>query len=168
MSKKGFIFVVLILVSFNAFAYENSISLGINGIGLTAAYERKIIDTFSVVPEITFSQIYGVLSSVGFVDLRARWYPFSGSFFADLGIGYGIAGSISIATDGLLISPGIGWNFDIGKKDGFTLNLSVCSDWIFRLSDKTLLINMSNADGIAHPKVFSPILGVKFGIGWTF
>jgi hypothetical protein len=103
------------------FAEDNIVFLGINGYGVTIVYERFISEKFSVVSEVDVSIFYGLFTSVLFAEVSGRFYPFAGSFYADFGIGYGILGSISLETKGLLLSPGFGWKIDIGRTNGFFL-----------------------------------------------
>ncbi|GMO63640.1 MAG: hypothetical protein Ta2A_10870 [Treponemataceae bacterium] len=156
------------------FAQDNRIFVGVNGIGVTAAYERVITDGVSGVVQADVALLYGaILSTVLFTDIRARFYPFYGAFYVDLGLGYGVALSIDLATEGFLLSPGLGWNFDPGAPGGFVFNIGICSDWILKLSDdpETMYFIGSEETGgtpYLYPDIYSPIVAAKLTLGYCF
>jgi hypothetical protein len=165
---KKIILFLLLTISTKGFSHENIVFAGLNGIGITVSYEKYLTDNFSIAPEINFSQIYGFLSTGVFAELRGRWYPFSGSFFVDTGIGYGILAGISYYTEGLLISPGFGWKIDAGKKDGFVFDVCICSDWVLRFTDNTMLVQKPDpTQAIAFPAIANSVATVKLLAGYS-
>lgn len=97
------------------------INIGLLAFGLDAEYERVIM------PRLNFGGLNTKLALAGelgfqtviwlpihYFDVRARLYPWSGIFFADLGLGYAwvLGGLISA----FMVSPQIGWKIDIGGK----------------------------------------------------
>ncbi|ULQ61075.1 hypothetical protein K7I13_07430 [Brucepastera parasyntrophica] len=164
--KKIFL-LVLILFGPGVFAENNILLLGINGYGVTAVYERAVSEKISIASEIDASMFYGFMTSVLFGTVRGGFYPFAGSFYMDMGIGYGYSAGISLWTHGVLLSPGAGWKIDIGKKGGFILDIGLCSDWIFRLTNDSEN-QTAGAEPVYHPKIWSPVLGIKVLLGFTF
>jgi hypothetical protein len=166
---KKIILFLLLTVSTKIYSHENIVFVGMNGYGATIGYEKYLTDNLSIVPEINLSIVYGLLSTGAFVELRSRLYPFGGSFFIDTGIGYGVISGISYQTEGILISPGFGWKVDIGKKDGFIFDACFCSDWVFRLTDNTLLTKMPEpGEAVAVPTIATSVAALKLLIGYSF
>ena len=65
---------------------KNIIGLSVGFIGAEISYERVFSPYFSVLGQVSYSTwvFADSLSVLG----KARWYPFGGAFFLDLGIGY--------------------------------------------------------------------------------
>ena len=124
-------------------------TIGIHGnlaaLGLAINYERSFNPHFSVLGEIAFDMVPTAFTVTG----KARFYPFTGVFFLEMGAGYGLTygyvglvyayasfiaeiftfGLADIDTNiwlnGLVLTPALGWKIDIGKKGGFTLPISM-------------------------------------------
>ncbi|GHU60222.1 hypothetical protein FACS189444_6820 [Spirochaetia bacterium] len=164
--KRAFV-LLLILSGTYIFAKDNRVFAGINGSGVTIAYERLISEKFSVVAEADASLAYGLLASVLFADVRGRFYPFARSFYADFGVGYGLAGSFSLSTKGMLFSPGFGWKIDMGKPDGFVFDVCLSSDWIVKLTNEPDVM-YDGPEPYSYPRIYSPIFGIKLLVGYCF
>ncbi|GAB6390859.1 MAG: hypothetical protein MdMp014T_0232 [Treponematales bacterium] len=164
------------------FAGGNTVFLGVNGFGLTAAYERALTGRFSLAGEATMAMVYGSvmpvyddgavmlggLFSAGFLEVRGRFYPFARRFFVDLGLGYGVMGSISTQISGVLVSPGLGWKFDPSEAGGFVIDLCVCSDWLIGLPPQERETLENGVNPVWHPVVASPLVNIKLLLGYVF
>ena len=157
MIKKTLLLSLLILILAGlGFSQEakakNAITLSPRFIGIEASYERMLSRQFSVLIDGTARAIkgYTVITASG----KSRWYPFSKTFYLDLGLGYSYGnskptdyfGDIYIALDNItisfngsvindkelpkkyesfLIQPNLGWKIDIGKPNKFILPISL-------------------------------------------
>jgi hypothetical protein len=132
MAKKLIVFLAVFGVCGTAlFAWENTVvggpNIGLLTQGLDVEYERVLLDgflgdgTLAIVAEAGYIGIF-FLPIYYYIDARARWYPWSGMFFADVGLGYG---SLFGLIPTFLISPEIGWRIDIGDTDGWVIIPSV-------------------------------------------
>jgi hypothetical protein len=95
------------------------------GPGLVTAYERAITRTFSLGFETFGNFSFEInntawFSGVAGTQMRVKWYPGRGWFFADLGLGY--AWDVAdVSREGFLLSPELGWKIDPGKPGGFVI-----------------------------------------------
>jgi hypothetical protein len=60
-----------------------------------------------------------------FFDVQAKWYPWSGKFYADLGLGYA---QLFWIVPSIMITGGVGWKIDVGKPNGFVLDFGAAVD----------------------------------------
>ncbi|MCL2720720.1 MAG: hypothetical protein FWD47_05215 [Treponema sp.] len=58
-------------------------------------------------------------------DVRARWYPWSNMFYADIGFGYGSLFYGFGTASAFIISPGVGWRIDIGQPNAWVFVPSI-------------------------------------------
>jgi hypothetical protein len=158
----------LLLIASKTFAKDNIIYAGLNGLGATVSYERFITKKFSLVPEINAAYFSGVLSTELLGEVRARYYPFSGSFFVDFGLGYGLLLQMyyPYPAQGILASPGVGWKIDIGKPDGFIFNIGLCSDWVWGFNKTFSQVGATVA--IEQPNIQSSFIAIKLLFGYAF
>ncbi|MDR0476159.1 MAG: hypothetical protein LBH43_21135 [Treponema sp.] len=93
--------------------------------GLDIGYERLLHKNFALAVDIG---VDGIL--IPYADLYARWYPWAGMFFADLGLGIwrqGFETWISMPW----VSPGIGWKIYIGKTKRWNFTTGITGRIIF-------------------------------------
>jgi hypothetical protein len=146
MKKRIFVwFMVTALAAGGAFAQENAQNTFAGGFdlgiwsGVSINYERVVVNNFlgngqfAVGVEAGWDSIFFVIPDV-FFDVQAKWYPWSGKFYADVGIGYA---QLIWVVPSVLITGGIGWKFDIGEPNGFILNLGGVYDYFVLLGDFT-------------------------------
>jgi len=167
------------------FAGGNTVFLGVNGLGLTAAYERALTGRFSLAGEATMATVYGSVTPLysndaddevmlggligaGLLEVRGRFYPFARRFFVDLGLGYGFMGGVSTSISGVLVSPGLGWKFDPGEAGKFVIDLCACSDWLIGLPPRERETLENGVDPVWHPAVASPLANIKLLLGYVF
>ncbi|MCL2229785.1 MAG: hypothetical protein FWC01_01685 [Treponema sp.] len=133
---------------------NNRIGVSFGLVSAELAYERVFSPNFSVLGSVSYTTwlIADTFSITGI----ARFYPFAGNFFLEAGLGYSYGynnpenlanafldillftmtlGFYTTGTDyaasyesGLAARLGLGWNIDIGKKDGFRLPISIGID----------------------------------------
>ena len=127
-------------VSKNAGKAKNCISADITIAGGGIRYERVIADWFSVSATAYYNNLFSLMPTVGGFNLNARFYPFKGTFYIELGlIGFGEAsywdeyevydpyyGSNyeygTKTSGGYMLEPAIGWKIDVGAADKFFIN----------------------------------------------
>ena len=124
--------------------------------GLNIEYERTLHKNFALAVDIGRD---GLLSS--YVDLYARWYPWAGMFFADLGLGVWWP-----EFDAWIlrpqISPGIGWRIDIGKPNGWNLITGITGRIVFYK-------NVERRDSSIYTEESVDFTGkVFFEVGYSF
>ncbi|MDR1074727.1 MAG: hypothetical protein LBL45_13860 [Treponema sp.] len=96
------------------------LNAGLLAFGVDVEYEWILVENFigkgqfGAVVEAGFTTV--LIFPILYEDARARWYPWSGAFFLDLGVGHG---SFLGLVSALLVSGGIGWRIDIGAPDGW-------------------------------------------------
>ena len=126
---------------------KNTASLSVGLFALEASYERELTSHLSVSLDAAYTWLF--LVDHYSLSARGRWYPGKGVFFLELGLGYGYGtgfyggiadmlvfiftvGQVDIKEytkcGGFLMSPALGWKFDIGKPDGFVLPLTLGLD----------------------------------------
>ncbi len=66
-----------------------------------------------------------------FFDVQAKWYPWSGKFYADLGLGYAYLWIVPAT----MITGGVGWKIDVGKPNGFVLDFGAAVDYFASISE---------------------------------
>jgi len=155
MTKKIFlILIVLFLVSGNIFAQneeraKNSVAVSLGIVGAALSYERIFNSHFSVLADVSYTTL--VLIEEFTISGKGRVYPFGGSYYLEMGLGYSYGrGPVDMMTHmilgvltfgwyfttldeddilarrgGFLLQPGMGWKIDIGKPDGFVLPISM-------------------------------------------
>jgi len=91
--KKGLAAIILIMVIFgNLYAHDdhefakNRIALSLGLLGADLSYERMIVQNFSVLGQVSYTT-WAIADSLAF-DGKARWYPFYGAFYLEMGLGY--------------------------------------------------------------------------------
>jgi hypothetical protein len=122
------LFFYIIPICADEISSKNTISGGISAIwvgenflrvpilpGLDIEYERLLHNNFSLAVDVGLDGLI-----VLYADLYARWYPWAGKFFANIGLGISKRG-FETWTLFPAISPGIGWKIDIGKPNGWNL-----------------------------------------------
>ncbi|MDR1220890.1 MAG: hypothetical protein LBK73_14970 [Treponema sp.] len=99
---------------------------GLLTFGVDVEYEWILVENFigkgqfGAVGEAGFT--IALIFPIIYEDVRARWYPWSGAFFLDLGVGHGsFVGLVSA----ILLSGGIGWRIDVGAPDGWVFIPSI-------------------------------------------
>jgi hypothetical protein len=98
-------------------------------------YERVLVENFlgkgkfAIGAEAAFGS-YAFLTSLAFADVQAKWYPWSGKFYADLGLGFGNVSLLVWSVPVLVIPVGVGWKIDIGKPDGWILDTGAGLDFL--------------------------------------
>jgi len=124
--KLLFCLMLVVIVTGGVFAQERSpntfvggLNIGLLTFGFDVEYERAFpgllpIGMFAVAAETGFTTV--IIFPIYNIDVRARWYPWAKTFFADAGIGFGSFLGIASA---LQISPGVGWRVDIGEPNGW-------------------------------------------------
>ena len=136
--KKVLLCILLILVCvLNIFGHEtlkNTIYFGIGFFGsvqqyfeffpgLNLEFERSINEMFSV------SMIFGTdIIIVPYVEIMGRWHPWSGAFFAGLGLGIWALFPLVIEpihTFLPMITPNIGWKFNEGDQNRWVVKMSI-------------------------------------------
>ena len=134
MKRFVFLSVLAVTLASGVFAQEigskNWLSADLSFMGAGVRYERVLNDRLSVGGTAYwdtsfFSDSYGI-------NLTARYYPWSGRFYGELGLGYGVTSGFQsdrtidffsfYTITGAMISPSIGWKIDVGKLDGFYIN----------------------------------------------
>ena len=159
---------------FNANAHthdleENSlprhrISAEVNFLGLGLRYEYRANPYFSVglyghYHVMWLPYLYSADSRV--VGVVGSLYPFAGSFFLDIGLGYSLNyGPSNIP--GPSIIPGFGWKIDFGKPGGFFVSPGI--KFPFTIGERLELINDQSTYTIEmHTNIV-----VFFGLGYSF
>ena len=134
-----FVLVLAVLISGAAFAQNHWLSYEVSFVGSGGGlrYELMILKELSVGINGYFD--YFILSEIGYNyggDFSVRFYPFSGTFFIGIGVGYHAitgwdnnfsysysAGSSSTGAsyrvNGIGITPEIGWKIDVGTQGAF-------------------------------------------------
>ena len=140
------------------------ISAEVNYIGLGLRYEYRVNPHFSVglyghfhtmyQPYIYTSDslLFGVVGSL---------YPFAGTFFLDLGLGYSLNyGSSNFP--GPSIIPGFGWKIDFGKPGSFFISTGI--KFPFTIGERQELIN----DQPTYTIEMKTDIVVFLGLGYSF
>jgi hypothetical protein len=113
----------------------------------SVTYELKINDSFSFVLESGYGNSFLMFYPGFIVNGIGRWYPWNGSFFVGVGLGYEqnyIADTESrhsfvevkgndeqtMRRDGFMFSLGAGWQIDLGKKDGLIMPINFGVRWM--------------------------------------
>jgi len=144
---------------------SNRISASIGIVSADLSYERVFSPNFSVIGAVSYNNL--LIADSFSITGNARFYPFGGGvFFLEAGLGYSFGynalesvsnafidillfiitlGLLNTGTEynifyeqGLAVKGGLGWNFDIGKKDGFRLPLSIGVD--ARISEHPIVL----------------------------
>jgi hypothetical protein len=158
MTKRIFLLlIVFVIITGGIFSQEaerakNTGALSFSFIGIGASYERMLTKHFSVTLDIAYTTLFVFLDDFT-AAIKGRWYPGAKAFFLELGLGYGnmvgaagsaiafltwiftagLAGDVSnnLRTQGLLVSPGLGWKFDPGKPNGIVIPVNLGIDIVF-------------------------------------
>jgi len=102
-------------------------------------YELPLNQFFSVGTYVYYEDSFGI-------GIAGRWYPFSKSFFLELGSGYNMLYRSNLHLDdktnewlkdpeiysGIEIIPGLGWRINVGKSGGLYIIPSVKVPVVFR------------------------------------
>jgi hypothetical protein len=144
MKRKLFLVLLLAAVAATGvFAQEkakNTITGGLDlGIwtGFSIDYERVLVDgflgkgQFALGVEAGYDSYWFIFPSV-FFDVQAKWYPWSGKFYADLGVGYG---QLIWVVPSIMITAGVGWKFDIGQPNGWVLDFGPSFDYFIVINE---------------------------------
>ena len=142
MAKKILLVLVLTaIVGGGVFAQERApntflggINIGLLTFGADIEYERAfpglLPGLFAVAAETGFTTV--LIFPIYNIDVRARWYPWAKTFFADFGVGFGSFFGWSSA---LQISPGVGWRIDIGESNGWVIVPSLQYNYFVAFSE---------------------------------
>jgi hypothetical protein len=155
---------LVMLITSAVFAQERApntflggINVGFLTFGADLEYERVFpgllpMGTFAFAAEAGFTTV--VIFPITNIDARARWYPWSRMFFADMGLGFGSFAGLASAFQ---VSPGVGWRIDIGQPNG----------WVFVPSLQfNYFISSSNNEDVAG---FSgSLFKINARIGYSF
>jgi len=172
--KKPVIIILLLLFLYITPVYaeevssKNTISGGVSIIwagypfyilpGMNVEYERLLINNFTLAVDIGLD---GLILS--YADLKARWYPWNGMFFTDIGLGIWRQGFDTwILTP--VISPGFGWKIDIGKPNGWNLTTGIIGR-IFFFEERQIDINNSS---VIQDFIIDITAKAFFKIGYSF
>ena len=99
---------------------RNWISGEVSLLGIGVRYERMLSNYFSVGGTAFLHSFLFFWNSVG-IQATARWYPWASNFYTELGLGYGYITTGEYDADGIMITPGIGWRINLGRR-GFFIN----------------------------------------------
>ena len=153
--KAIFIFLFVMLYGNVVFGQErerNSISGGIYLLGFfdpgleilelpgfSLEYERLLGSKFSIGIEIGT-----VFFGASHVEIRGRFYPWSGMFFT--GLGFGAFGYAGAPTGGIspAIFPEFGWKIDIGKRNKWFLLPSIKTMVCFNVRNRVAVLPTIN------------------------
>ncbi|MCL2443782.1 MAG: hypothetical protein FWD13_10025 [Treponema sp.] len=87
------VILVMVLLTGNLYAddgvkeeAQNILALSVGLIGADLSYERVFFSNFSVLGQISYTN--WIIADSLSVDGKARWYPFNGAFFLDIGLGF--------------------------------------------------------------------------------
>jgi hypothetical protein len=134
------------------------------GPGLVTAYERAITRAFSLgletfgnfAFEINTDNDTSWFSGVAGAQMRVKWYPGRGWFFADLGLGY--AWDVAeVSREGFLLSPEAGWKIDPGRPGGFVI-----------MPAFTVPVFIGKDKGSAYGSFFDVGLLYRLSLGFAF
>ncbi|MDR2470828.1 MAG: hypothetical protein LBD09_01795 [Treponema sp.] len=173
------------------FAQANAFSAGAAG-GLSdpilvfgeiqLSYERRLFSFLSVGANASV-QFYPLGFFVGafthdpnllgvVFDAQVHWYPFRKGFHVDLGAGYGY---YMWAMHALVITPGLGWKFDIFKFDtikpgGLFFDLGLRGEIFVPLGDNLFDSSKgkTRADSGAAGTFIPFNAGIRAGVGYSF
>jgi hypothetical protein len=150
-------------------------------IGAGSRYEFMISEKLSVGMNVYWTWIYA-LSDFG-VNAALRLYPWGKTFFAELGLGYGMHSALRTFTttieaygysastkwdaitfmEGFDMAPGIGWKIDVGNPGGFFISPSAqliltFGEWRY----SAVAGDLKDESGVG--------VGFRtaFGLGWAF
>ena len=144
----GLIFLIAVSVVFSQDEVKNTFSVQLTVIGAAANFERTLTPHFSVLAEVSYTNL--LIANMITGSVKGRWYPFSGVFFLEMGAGYATGDNIGNyignmfwgfftfgwwfsqmeeesfqKTGGLLLQPGLGWKIDIGEPGGFFMPITL-------------------------------------------
>ncbi|GMO16849.1 MAG: hypothetical protein LBG79_01080 [Spirochaetaceae bacterium] len=156
MKKKVFLgLAILMLAAGGVFAQEkakNTIAGGLDlGLfsGVSIDYERMLNDKFALGIEAGYDLAFFIIPDI-FADVQVKWYPWAGKFYADLGAGYA---QIFYVVPAIMITAGAGWKIDIGKPNGFILDLGAAIDYNIMLGSLSKNLVVSGPGINARAKV---------------
>jgi hypothetical protein len=173
MTKKIFLVLVLAAVfAGNASAQANVKNNWISGeaslVGGGATYERMLTQNFSVGLNAYWTSFFIIFNDLG-LNAVGRWYPWGGSFYAELGAGFGqhpgvvtINGTADVgAVVGFDLVPGLGWKIDLGQPGGF---------FIEPLVQVPITLGVAKAAWWYGDNEFGAAVGFRaaFGLGYAF
>ena len=152
MKKIILLVAILLVFSTAVFAQKgaNIVAVSAGIVGGELSYERTLNDNVSVLGAVSFTTL--VFMHEFTVSGKARWYPFGGAFFLDMGLGFSHGrGMYAFAEDfaqimlymftfgalpedgltpkdttgGLLLQPGLGWNISLGNSGRMYLPIAL-------------------------------------------
>ena len=144
--KKSVFPLLFLLLLYNAFVYseevvaKNTISVGESIVwigspvgflpGLNIEYERLLSNNFALAVDVGVDALILL-----YADTYARWYPWAGKFFTNLGFGIWRY-NFNTWNFTPVISPGIGWKIDIGEPNGWNLITGIIGRVFFYEDDR--------------------------------
>jgi hypothetical protein len=188
MNKKGIflLFVLVVIITGGVFAQEaakeesgdsgikNWASGEVSLLGIGGRYERMLTDKISIGGTFFFHSFFFLWNSLG-ITASARYYPWAGMFYAELGLGYGwvsgteeytyktgygqiITAEWVYTNAGVMLTPGVGWRIDFGTPGGFYINPMISLPIVFGMKDKWL----GEEDEFGVGMNFRPAIGMGF------
>jgi hypothetical protein len=99
---------------------KNWISGTVGLINGGVGYERTLMPILGVGGEVFYTSFFFLFTTVA-AEGFAKWYPFKGTFYVKLGLGFGSSPSLEGDGEnpGFLVDPAIGWKIDVGRSGGF-------------------------------------------------
>jgi hypothetical protein len=138
MKKRIFLGLVLAALAVGgAFAQEEAKNTFTGGFdlgiwsGVSFSYDRVFVDNFLGSGQVAlgveggYDSILFVIPDV-FIDIQAKWFPWSGKFYADVGLGFA---QLVWIVPSMMVTGGIGWKIDIGESNGFVLDFGGAFDY---------------------------------------
>jgi len=143
VSKRILLIALLVLIAGTGFAQKsNWISGDVSILGAGLRYERMLTPNFSIGINAYYNDFF-LFGGYG-ANAAMRLYPRRGTFFFELGLGYGVVNNVDIldggveiieynsigtvmdefkspfvSTTGFIVTPGLGWKIDFGAPGGF-------------------------------------------------
>ena len=131
--KKILFFLTLAVITVGFASAQEPLNNWISGevslLGMGVRYERMYNNNISFGGTAFFHSFFDGFFCYG-VNFTSRYYPKASVFYAEIGIGFGMAENDVVVRNnillyevtGVMFSPGIGWRIDIGEPGGFYIN----------------------------------------------
>jgi hypothetical protein len=102
---------------------ENWLSAELGLLGVGARYERMLGPKFSIGLDVYWNSAFLYWNEFE-AGIFGRFYPWEGTFFWELGLGFHNHTALSffkgiVVINGAAVSPGLGWKIDVGKPGEF-------------------------------------------------